>query len=314
VPNLKSENNQYEGFQTMNTGVVETNFPDLKLFKKGKVRDVYDLGASLLMVATDRISAFDVVMPNPIPDKGKILNQISLFWFEKMKPLVENHVITSNVDDYPDVCRPYADVLQGRSMVVKKTEPLTIECVVRGYISGSGWKSYLESGSVCGIKLPEGLTESARLTEPIFTPATKEELGDHDINIDFEEAAERIGKPLAEKVRALSLAIYDKGSTLADEKGIIIADTKFEFGLVEDDIILIDEILTPDSSRFWPKETYAPGGPQKSFDKQYLRDYLLSLDWDKTPPAPHLPEEIINNTRQKYLDALDQLTGTHHAI
>jgi len=298
----------------MNTHLVDTNFPDLELFKKGKVRDVYDLGASLLMVATDRISAFDVVMPNPIPDKGKILNQISLFWFEKMKPLVENHVITSNVDDYPDVCRPYADVLQGRSMLVKKTEPLSIECVVRGYISGSGWKSYLESGDICGIKLPEGLTESARLAEPIFTPATKEELGDHDINIDFEEAAERIGTPLAEKVRALSLAIYDKGSTLADEKGIIIADTKFEFGLVGNDIILIDEILTPDSSRFWPKETYAPGGPQKSFDKQYLRDYLLSLDWDKKPPAPSLPEEVIKNTRKKYLDALDQLTGTQQAI
>jgi phosphoribosylaminoimidazole-succinocarboxamide synthase len=298
----------------MSTSVVETNFTDLKLFKKGKVRDVYDLGSSLLMVATDRISAFDVVMPNPIPDKGKILTQISLFWFEKMKPLVANHVITSNVDDYPSTCKPYAEMLQGRSMLVKKTKPLTIECVVRGYISGSGWKSYLESGDICGIKLPEGLTESARLAEPIFTPATKEELGDHDINIDFEEAAERIGKPLAEKVRALSLAIYDKGSTLADEKGIIIADTKFEFGLVENDIILIDEILTPDSSRFWPKETYAPGGPQKSFDKQYLRDYLISIDWDKKPPAPSLPEEVIKNTRQKYLDALDQLTGNRHAI
>lgn len=288
----------------MNSGVVDTNFPDLKLFKKGKVRDVYDLGASLLMVATDRISAFDVVMPNPIPDKGKILNQISLFWFEKMKSLVENHIITSNVDDYPDVCRPYADVLQGRSMLVKKTEPLPIECVVRGYISGSGWKSYLESGSVCGIKLSDGLIESARLAEPIFTPATKEELGNHDINIDFDEAVERIGKSHAEKVRSLSLSIYNKGSALAAEKGIIIADTKFEFGLVGDDIILIDEILTPDSSRFWPKETYAPGGPQKSFDKQYLRDYLLSLDWDRTPPGPDLPEEVIKNTRQKYLDAL----------
>jgi phosphoribosylaminoimidazole-succinocarboxamide synthase len=298
----------------MNTGVVETNFPDLKLFKKGKVRDIYDLGASLLMVATDRISAFDVVMPNPIPDKGKILNQISLFWFEKMKPLAENHVITSNVDDYPDVCRPFADVLQGRSMLVKKTEPLTIECVVRGYISGSGWKSYLESGSVCGIKLSDGLKESDRLAEPIFTPATKEEVGNHDINIDFDEAVERIGKTRAEKVRSLSLSIYNKGSALAAEKGIIIADTKFEFGLVGEDIILIDEILTPDSSRFWPKETYAPGGPQKSFDKQYLRDYLLSLGWDKTPPAPELPEEVIKNTRQKYLDALNQLTDTRHAI
>ena len=298
----------------MNTRLVDTNFPDLKLFKKGKVRDVYDLGASLLMVATDRISAFDVVMPNPIPDKGKILNQISLFWFEKMKPLVENHVITSNVDDYPDVCRPYADVLQARSMLVKKTEPLPIECVVRGYISGSGWKSYLESGNVCGIKLSDGLKESDRLAEPIFTPSTKEELGSHDINIDFDETVKRIGKSHAEKVRSLSLSIYNKGSALAAEKGIIIADTKFEFGLVGDEIILIDEILTPDSSRFWPKETYAPGGPQKSFDKQYLRDYLISLDWDRTPPGPDLPEEVIKNTRQKYLDALNQLTDTRHAI
>jgi phosphoribosylaminoimidazole-succinocarboxamide synthase len=231
-----------------------------------------------------------------------------------MKPLVENHVITSNVDDYPDVCRPYADVLQGRSMLVKKTEPLPIECVVRGYISGSGWKSYLESGSVCGIKLPDGLKESDRLAEPIFTPATKEEVGNHDINIDFDEAVEIIGKSFAEKVRSLSLSIYNKGSALAAEKGIIIADTKFEFGLAGDEIILIDEILTPDSSRFWPKETYAPGGPQKSFDKQYLRDYLLSLDWDRTPPGPDLPEEVIKNTRQKYLDALNQLTDVRHAI
>ncbi len=298
----------------MNTRIVDTNFPELKLFKKGKVRDVYDLGASLLMVATDRISAFDVVMPNPIPDKGKILNQISLFWFEKMKPLVENHVITSKVDDYPDICLPYAEVLQGRSMLVKKTEPLPIECVVRGYISGSGWKSYLESGSVCGIKLSDGLKESDRLPEPIFTPSTKEELGDHDINIDFDETVKRIGKSHAEKLRSLSLSIYNRGSALAAEKGIIIADTKFEFGLVGDEIILIDEILTPDSSRFWPKQTYAPGGPQKSFDKQYLRDYLLTLDWDRTPPGPDLPEDVIKNTRQKYLDALNQLTDTQHAI
>ena len=298
----------------MNTSVVDTNFPDLKLFKKGKVRDVYDLGQSLLMVATDRISAFDVVMPNPIPDKGKILNQISLFWFEKMKPLVQNHIITSNVDDYPAECRPYAAVLEGRSMLVKKTEPLPIECVVRGYISGSGWKSYLESGSICGIHLPAGLKESDKLEQPIFTPATKEEVGHHDINIDFEEAVNRIGKTFAEKVRSLSMSIYENGRALAAEKGIIIADTKFEFGVVDDQIILIDEILTPDSSRFWPKETYAPGGPQKSFDKQYLRDYLLSLDWDRTPPGPELPEDVINGTRQKYLDALNQLTDSRYAI
>jgi phosphoribosylaminoimidazole-succinocarboxamide synthase len=298
----------------MNASVVETDFPGLRLLKRGKVRDIYDLGSDILMVATDRISAFDVIMPDPIPDKGKILTQISLFWFEQMTPLVDNHVITGNVDDYPDACKPYAETLRNRSMLVKKTQPLPVECVVRGYISGSGWKSYQESGSICGIKLPEGLTESDILSEPIFTPATKEELGNHDINIDFEEAAERIGKPTAEKVRELSLEIYNKGRTLADEKGIIIADTKFEFGVIENEIILIDEILTPDSSRFWPKETYEPGGPQSSYDKQYLRDYLLSIAWDKSPPGPALPEQVIKNTRQKYLDALNQLTGTRHAI
>jgi phosphoribosylaminoimidazole-succinocarboxamide synthase len=298
----------------MNESVVETEFPGLRLLKRGKVRDIYDLGSDILMVATDRISAFDVIMPDPIPDKGKILTQISLFWFEQMTPLVDNHVITGNVDDYPDACKPYAETLRNRSMLVKKTQPLPVECVVRGYISGSGWKSYQESGSICGIKLPEGLTESDILSEPIFTPATKEELGNHDINIDFEEAAERIGKPTAEKVRELSLEIYNKGRTLADEKGIIIADTKFEFGVIENEIILIDEILTPDSSRFWPKETYEPGGPQSSYDKQYLRDYLLSIAWDKSPPGPALPEQVIKNTRQKYLDALNQLTGTRHAI
>jgi phosphoribosylaminoimidazole-succinocarboxamide synthase len=266
------------------------------------------------MVATDRISAFDVVMPNPIPDKGKILTQISLFWFDKMTSLVENHVISSNVDDYPEACKPYSEMLQGRSMLVKKTDPLPIECVVRGYISGSGWKSYLETGEICGIKLPEGLKESDRLPEPIFTPSTKEEAGDHDINIDFGEAAQRIGKMQAEKVRDLSLAIYNNGSSFADEKGILIADTKFEFGLIDNDIILIDEILTPDSSRFWPKDTYTPGGPQQSFDKQYLRDYLLSIEWNKKPPAPALPEQVIINTRQKYLEALYQLTGMRHAI
>jgi phosphoribosylaminoimidazole-succinocarboxamide synthase len=298
----------------MNTSVVETEFPDLKLLKRGKVRDIYDLGPHILMVATDRISAFDVIMPDPIPDKGKILTQISLFWFEQMIPLIDNHVITGNVDDYPEVCKPYAETLRGRSMLVKKAQPLAVECVVRGYISGSGWESYQESGSICGIKLTKGLKESDKLLDPIFTPATKEELGDHDINIDFDEAAERIGKSNAEKVRELSLAIYKKGSAFAEEKGIIIADTKFEFGLIGNEIILIDEILTPDSSRFWPKETYEPGGPQRSYDKQYLRDYLLSIDWDKKPPAPPLPEQVIKNTRQKYLDAFNQLTGTRHAI
>jgi len=298
----------------MNQPVFETDFPELNLLKKGKVRDIYDLGDNLLMVATDRLSAFDVVMPDPIPDKGKVLTQISLFWFEVMRPLVRNHVVSGDVDAFPENCKPYRDILRGRSMLVRKTEPLPIECVVRGYISGSGWKSYLETGSVCGISLSAGLTESDRLPEPIFTPATKADVGEHDINIDFDEAVKRIGKPLAEKVKTLSLAIYRKGFEVADQQGIIIADTKFEFGVTEDDIILIDEILTPDSSRFWPKDSYEPGGPQMSYDKQYVRDYLLSLDWDKTPPGPHLPDEVVENTRRKYLEALKQLTGQAHVF
>lgn len=293
----------------MEKTVLETNFSELKLLKRGKVRDIYDLGDTLLMVATDRISAFDVVMPDPIPEKGKILTQISLFWFEVMKPLIENHLISSNVDDYPAICKPYAQILKDRSMLVKKTKPLPVECVVRGYISGSGWKSYQKSKSICGITLPDGLKESDKLAEPIFTPSTKEEAGLHDINIDFDETVKRIGRPLAEKARDLSLAIYKKGADLAIMRGIIIADTKFEFGLIEDKLILIDELLTPDSSRFWPKESYCSGGAQKSFDKQYLRDYLVSLDWNKKPPAPSLPPEVIVNTRNKYMEALKALTA-----
>ncbi|MBW1820925.1 MAG: phosphoribosylaminoimidazolesuccinocarboxamide synthase [Deltaproteobacteria bacterium] len=296
----------------MKTNVIKTDFHDLKIFKRGKVRDVYDLGDTLLMVATDRISAFDVVIPDPIPDKGKILTQISLFWFDLMKPLLENHIISSKTDDYPEECKKYAEILKGRSMLVKKTKPLPVECVVRGYISGSGWKAYQESGRICGIKLPEGLKESEKLAEAIFTPSTKEEVGTHDVNIDFDEAVNLIGKDIAEKVRALSLEIYKKGTEFADEKGIIIADTKFEFGLIEDEIILIDEVLTPDSSRFWPQETYRPGGSQESFDKQYLRDYLLSINWDQKPPAPPLPEEVIKNTRNKYIEALNKLTGKNN--
>ena len=298
----------------MKHAVFETDFPDLNLLKKGKVRDIYDLDDSLLMVTTDRLSAFDVVMPDPIPDKGKILTQISLFWFEVMKPLVPNHLISSNVDDYPSSCKPYAEDLRGRSMLVKKTEPLPIECVIRGYISGSGWKSYQETGDICGIKLPEGLKESDKLPEPIFTPSTKAEIGLHDINIDFEEAAKKIGRTLADKVKEFSLEIYKKGAEFADKKGIIIADTKFEFGLNENEIILIDEVLTPDSSRFWPKETYKPGGPQKSFDKQYLRDYLISINYNRKPPGPSLPADVIRNTRNKYMEALKLLTGPNHEI
>jgi len=298
----------------MNMPIRETDFSELNLLKRGKVRDMYDLGDSLLMVATDRLSAFDVVMPDPIPDKGIILTQISLFWFEHMKPLIDNHLISSAVKDFPESCQPYADSLRGRSMLIKKATPLTIECVVRGYISGSGWKSYQESGTVCGIQLPAGLKESEQLPEPIFTPSTKAELGDHDINITFDEACDLVGHELANKVKELSLKIYQKGAELAAQKGIIIADTKFEFGRIGDDIFLIDEVLTPDSSRFWPKATYNPGGPQKSFDKQYVRDYLTALDWDKTPPGPALPENVIRDTRQKYLDALIQLTGSDYGL
>jgi phosphoribosylaminoimidazole-succinocarboxamide synthase len=298
----------------MGQAVIETNLEALNLIKRGKVRDIYDLDDYLLMVATDRISAFDVVMPNPIPDKGKILTQISLFWFEIMKPVLPNHVITANVDDYPEICRPYAEVLRDRSMLVKKAKPLPIECIVRGYISGSGWKDYQTSGSVCGIKLPEGLKESDKLPEPVFTPSTKADSGLHDINIDFEKTVEKIGKPLAEKVKTISLEIYNKGADLAYKKGIIIADTKFEFGLLDDDLILIDEVLTPDSSRFWPQPSYQPGGAQKSFDKQYLRDYLISINWNKKPPAPSLPQYVITNTRDKYQEAYHQLTNATYAL
>ena len=293
----------------MNKNLFKTEFENIQLLKRGKVRDIYDLGDRILMVATDRISAFDVVMPDIIPEKGKILTQISLFWFKVMESICANHVITSNVEEYPEVCKPYAEILEGRSMLVKKTNPLPIECVVRGYISGSGWKSYQKSGQVCGIKLQEGLKESEKLPEPIFTPSTKEEMGLHDINISFDEAVERIGIETAERVKELSISIYKKGAEIADEKGIIIADTKFEFGMIDNELILIDESLTPDSSRFWPKSEYKPGGSQKSFDKQYLRDYLLSIKWDQNPPAPSLPERVIADTRDKYLEALKRLTG-----
>ncbi|MFZ0610917.1 MAG: phosphoribosylaminoimidazolesuccinocarboxamide synthase [Desulfobacterales bacterium] len=298
----------------MGTPIVETSFPGLELLKRGKVRDVYDLGDHFLMVATDRISAFDVVMPDPIPDKGKILNRLSLFWFGEMQALVRNHVVSGDVADYPEACRPYAAELQDRSMLVKKARPLPIECVVRGYISGSGWASYRKNGTVCGIRLPASLKESDKLPQPIFTPSTKEEVGQHDINIDFDEAVRRIGAEAAERVRQLSLDIYRRGSALAEEKGIIIADTKFEFGYCDGELVLIDEVLTPDSSRFWPRVTYAPGGAQKSYDKQYLRDYLVSINWNKQPPAPALPEAVVRDTRRKYLEALDQLTGVRHAF
>ncbi|MFO7971039.1 MAG: phosphoribosylaminoimidazolesuccinocarboxamide synthase [Desulfobacterales bacterium] len=292
--------------------VSQTDFKNLNLLKRGKVRDIYDLGDTLLMVTTDRISAFDVIMPDPIPGKGKILTQISLFWFEIMKSLLPNHVISGNVDDFPEICSSYTEILRDRSMLVKKAKPLPIECVVRGYISGSGWKDYQTTGSICGIKLPRGLKESDKLPEPLFTPSTKEEIGLHDVNIDFDTVVTKIGRPHAEKIRELSLAIYEKGAKLAYEHGIIIADTKFEFGLFENNLILIDEVLTPDSSRFWPRESYKPDGPQKSFDKQYLRDYLISINWDKKPPGPTLPETVIRNTRTKYLEALTLTLHKQH--
>lgn len=298
----------------MGAPIVETEYPDMKLVKRGKVRDVYDLGEHFLMITSDRISAFDVVMPDPIPDKGKILTHTSIFWFNAMQSLVENHVVSGDVDAYPEICKPYSDQLRDRSMLVKKAKPLPIECVVRGYISGSGWKSYQETGTVCGIDLPAGLRESEKLPEPIFTPSTKEEIGLHDVNIDFDETVNRIGKEAAEKVRDLSLEIYQKGAALAEQKGIIIADTKFEFGYYKGELILIDEVLTPDSSRFWPKNTYSPGGAQMSYDKQYLRDYLVSIKWNKQPPAPDLPQEVVDNTRRKYMEALTQLAGVTHAF
>jgi phosphoribosylaminoimidazole-succinocarboxamide synthase len=288
--------------------VVETEFPDLQLFKRGKVRDVYEITDKLLIVATDRISAFDVIMADPIPGKGRILTQISAYWFHAMEDIIPNHLISTRVEDYPSVCRPYKDMLEGRSMLVERSEPLPVECVARGYLAGSGWSEYQRSGEVCGIKLPTGLVESARLPEPIFTPATKEEVGSHDINISFEEMRKRIGDKVAEGLRKTTLAIYDRACKIAEAKGIIIADTKLEFGMRKGELILIDELLTPDSSRFWPASSYGPGGPQQSFDKQFLRDYLLTLDWDKSPPPPPLPKEIIEKTRQRYKEALRRLT------
>jgi len=276
----------------------------LKLFRQGKVRDIYDLDDRLLLVATDRISCFDVILPTPIPDKGKILTELSLFWFSFLKNTVENHLISADIADLGrEISRADKEYLKGRIMIVKKCKVVPFECVVRGYLSGSGWKEYQESQNICGIKLPKGLKESSKLSEPVFTPATKAEIG-HDENISFEYMRSKINPRLADKIKKLSLEIYKKAAGLADKKGIIIADTKFEFGLDGDKLILIDEVLTPDSSRFWPKNEYAEGRPQSSFDKQFVRDYLETLDWDKTPPAPNLPPEIVQKTQNKYREAL----------
>lgn len=292
--------------------LLSLDLPDMPLFKKGKVRNVYDLGDKLLFVATDRISAFDVVMQNGIPEKGRVLNMISAFWFGFTGDLAENHMITVDIDDMTAQegrLKAYRGSLSGRSMLVRKAEPILVECVVRGYISGSGWKDYRASGSVCGIKLPEGLRQSDKLPEPIFTPATKAESG-HDINISQEEMKAKVGDETFEFLKERSLAIYGKAAEYAESRGIIIADTKFEFGRIGDKIILMDEVLTPDSSRFWPMGDYQPGRAQKSFDKQFVRDYLESLDWDKTPPGPELPEEIVLKTTEKYLQAYKILTGS----
>ena len=291
--------------------LLKSQFDDLGPAKRGKVRDIYDLDDKLLLVASDRMSAFDVVMDDPIPDKGRILTQISLFWFKQLEAVVENHLLSSDPSKYPEPCRKYKKVLEGRSMLVKKASPLPVECIVRGYIAGSGWSDYQSTGKICGVPLPDGLKESQKLPSPIFTPSTKAEKGSHDENISFESAIEILGRGTADKIRDLSLKIYEFGRDLAAGKGIIIADTKFEFGFLEDKnrLILIDEVMTPDSSRFWPMDGYRPGGPQKSFDKQFLRDHLNSLDWPKQPPPPKLPHEIIEKTREKYLEALERLTG-----
>ena len=287
--------------------VTETNLP-LKEFKKGKVRDVYDVNDKLLLIVTDRISAFDFVLPEPIPNKGICLTQISKFWFDYFKDTALNHVISADISEFPDDLKEYTDVLNGRSMLVKKAKVFPVECIVRGYISGSAWKSYQKDGTVCGIKLPEGLKESDKFDEPLFTPSTKAESG-HDINISYDEMKKLIGEEDAEKIKDLSLELYKKGAEYALKKGIIIADTKFEFGKIDDKIIIVDEILTPDSSRFWPADKYEPGRSQPSFDKQYVRDYLSSTDWDKNSNPPNLPDYVVEETQNKYKEAYEKITG-----
>jgi phosphoribosylaminoimidazole-succinocarboxamide synthase len=287
--------------------VFQTSLPGLALWRRGKVRDVYELGDQLLVVSTDRLSAFDVVLPTPIPDKGRVLNQVSLFWFQKLRAVLPNHVLSGDVKDFPAALQPHADLLRGRSMLVRRTDPLPVECVVRGYLVGSGWKDYKKTGAVCGITLPAGLRESERLEQPLFTPSTKAEQG-HDENIPFSEVERLIGAGRAAEVRDVSLRLYTEARDFAATRGLILADTKFEFGIQDGQLVWIDEALTPDSSRFWPADGYAPGRPQPSFDKQYVRDYLESLAWDKTPPGPELPQDVVARTRDKYLEALARLT------
>jgi phosphoribosylaminoimidazole-succinocarboxamide synthase len=289
--------------------LLHTEFKELPLLHRGKVRDIYDLGAHLLIVATDRISAFDVVLPNGIPHKGRVLNQVSAHWFTTLQGIIANHMVTTQLAEFPGFPREMAAFLSGRAMIAKKARPLPVECIVRGYISGSGWNEYQEKGSIGGIPLPRGLQESAKLKMPLFTPSTKEKVGVHDENIDFSTLVKKLGKKLAEQIQAASVQLYQRATALAEKRGILIADTKFEFGWDgKDRLMLIDEALTPDSSRFWPLEGYAPGRPQKSLDKQFVRDYLLSIHWDKKPPAPALPEEVIRQTSEKYVEVYQRLT------
>ena len=292
----------------MSAPVLTTDLPGFPR-RQGKVRDIYDLGDQLLLVASDRISAFDVVMSQPIPDKGRILTRLSAFWFRHLADLAPNHLVSLEVEDFPPACHPYRELLQGRTMLARKCRPLPVECIVRGYLSGSGWAEYRQTGAVGGLPLPPGLVESQQLPEPLFTPSTKAALGTHDENISLEQMAASVGPQLAARAKDLSLNLYRRALDWAEPRGIIIADTKFEFGLADGELLLIDEVLTSDSSRFWPQEDYRPGGPQKSYDKQYLRDYLESLGWNKKPPPPPLPPEVIANTRARYLQALQALTG-----
>jgi len=289
--------------------MAEETLSGLTLFNRGKVRDIYDLGDQLLLVASDRISAFDVILPTLIPDKGKILTKLSEFWFAIMKDIVRDHLITTKVEEFPAACQPHKAKLEGRSMLVKKSMPAPVECIVRGYLVGSGWKDYQKTGAVCGIRLHKGLIEASRLDQPIFTPSTKAPMGSHDVNISFDDMINKVGRKRAEKMRDTTIAIYNRARQLAEKKGIIIADTKLEFGMEGDDVILIDEVLTPDSSRFWPMDSYTPGKTPESFDKQFVRDYLLNLPWDMQSPPPELPPEIVRKTQEKYLEALRRLTS-----
>jgi phosphoribosylaminoimidazole-succinocarboxamide synthase len=289
--------------------MAEETLPGLKLFNRGKVRDIYDLGDKLLLVASDRISAFDVVLPTRIPDKGKILTAMSVYWFDVIKDIIPHHLITTDVNEFPPACQPYRAELEGRTMLVKKSMPAPVECIVRGYLVGSGWKDYQQTGTVCGIPLPKGLMEASRLEEPIFTPSTKAPVGAHDVNISFEEMVGKVGRIRAEKMRHATIAIYRRAREIAEKKGIIIADTKLEFGIEGDEVILIDEVLTPDSSRFWPADGYHPGKTPDSFDKQFVRDYLIHLPWDMKSLPPELPPEIVKKTQEKYREALNRLTN-----